>query len=171
MIIRTVRQQELPFLREFSELTFRYAWQAQSEPVAFEAYCQKTFSLEHIKNEVNQPDTAFYFAELEDRLVGYIKVNQNVLPDHWVNQTDHALQLERIYVCPLTQGSGVGKALLNFVEHIAKEQQHNFIWLTVWQQAARSIEFYQKNGFETCGISDFRMGDELQTDWVMQKQV
>jgi diamine N-acetyltransferase len=171
MIIRTVKQQELPFLSEFSELTFRYAWQAQNEPDAFEAYCKKAFSLERLESEVSQPNTAFYFAELEDSLVGYIKVNQNVLPEHWVSQTDRAIQLARFYVCPSTQNQGVGKALLNFVEYIAKSNEYNFIWLTVWQEAARSIEFYKKNGFEICGSSIFCLGNERQTDWVMQKQV
>jgi ribosomal protein S18 acetylase RimI-like enzyme len=42
------------------------------------------------------------------------------------------------------------------------------IWLGVWERNARAIAFYHKQGFVQAGTQRFLLGDDLQTDWVMQ---
>jgi ribosomal protein S18 acetylase RimI-like enzyme len=45
------------------------------------------------------------------------------------------------------------------------------VWLGVWEKNARAIRFYTAWGFEKVGEQDFRLGNDLQRDWIMQKSL
>ena len=43
-----------------------------------------------------------------------------------------------------------------------------YIWLGVWQENPKAIQFYTKNGFEVFDQHVFKLGDEEQTDFLMR---
>ena len=55
--------------------------------------------------------------------------------------------------------------------HYAEEQDHDVVWLGVWEQNEQAKEFYNKWGFEKFGEHIFMLGDDAQTDWLMQKKL
>lgn len=171
MLIRQIKHQDITLLKTIAEHTFRSAWQAQNPTLHFEQYCKECFSTHALKQEMDAPGTLFFFAEWNDQTVGYLKVNKGKAPHDWEGDTQKALQLERIYVTPTQQNMGVGNGLLHFVDYMAQSEGFNYIWLSVWQEAPRSIAFYEKNGFKIHGTEDFWLGDERQTDWVMCKSI
>jgi diamine N-acetyltransferase len=46
-----------------------------------------------------------------------------------------------------------------------------FVWLGVWEKNLAAISFYEKRGFHKMGSHSFRMGDEIQNDVIMKKEV
>ncbi len=170
MNIRLLTENDLPVLRQFAENAFRRAWQDSNDPADFEAYCATSFSPEKFLAEMQTPDTQFFFAEEPDSgaVLAYLKISLQSAPPNGAMPAHECLQLERIYLSPDLTGKGMGSQLLGFVRNVARAQQLRFIWLSVWQEAPRSIAFYEKNGLEIFGTSDFWLGNDHQTDWLMR---
>ena len=68
-------------------------------------------------------------------------------------------------------GKGVGKKLMEASIDIAKEKGKKALWLGVWENNQRAIDFYTKWGFQKFSEHAFMLGNEIQTDWLMKKPV
>ena len=51
---------------------------------------------------------------------------------------------------------------------IAIESNVDYVWLGVWEENARAISFYKKNGFVEFGKHIFKLGDDEQTGIMMK---
>jgi ribosomal protein S18 acetylase RimI-like enzyme len=78
-------------------------------------------------------------------------------------------ELARLYVDHAWQGRGVAAALLDAVSARAAAAGATGLWLAVYQRNARAVAFYRRQRFVVAGAGTFRMGDELQHDWVMMR--
>ena len=72
-------------------------------------------------------------------------------------------ELEKLYVLPKFQRSGIGKALLNHVKEMA-----NCINVSCWENNRSSLEFYQACGFTEIGENYFNLEGELHRNIVLQ---
>jgi ribosomal protein S18 acetylase RimI-like enzyme len=106
---------------------------------------------------------------MDHNVIGYLKLNkggsQTELKDN------DALEIERIYVLKEFHGKKVGQMLFEKAIQIAKEQNAEFVWLGVWEENKRAIQFYTKNGFVEFDQHVFVLGDEPQTDIMMKLQL
>ncbi len=159
--------EDLPQLRQIAEETFRIAWQAENDPIEFERYCERAFTLEKMANEMAQPNVAFYLVYLENTLAAYLKLNFKKPIE--TLETTSCTQIERVYVYPAFQNKGLGAAILQYAEKEASDQGSKWIWLSVWKKSPRSIAFYTRNGFSIFGEETFWVGDDPQPDWLMKK--
>jgi GNAT superfamily N-acetyltransferase len=66
-----------------------------------------------------------------------------VVPD----PSEHRMLLSKIYVNPKRHGTGLGKAILVFIEERCVEMGVQELWLTVNRHNIGSIGFYQHLGF------------------------
>ena len=55
--------------------------------------------------------------------------------------------------------------------NIATERKKKYIWLGVWEKNEKAIHFYKKNGFYKIGSHSFVMGEDVQTDYIMRKDL
>jgi ribosomal protein S18 acetylase RimI-like enzyme len=83
-------------------------------------------------------------------------------------KNDNALEIERIYVLNEFQGQSIGQQLFEKALERAYVQKVDFIWLGVWEENKRAIQFYTKNGFVAFDKHIFKLGDEEQTDIMMK---
>jgi ribosomal protein S18 acetylase RimI-like enzyme len=127
---------------------------------------EESFSNEKLSSELNNPHSSFYFAEIENNVVGYLKINfgasQTELKDN------EALEIERIYVLQAFHGKKLGQALYEKANSIAKEMKVNYVWLGVWEKNNKAIQFYKKNGFVPFDTHIFKLGNDEQTDIMMK---
>ncbi|HRE51302.1 MAG TPA: GNAT family N-acetyltransferase [Flavitalea sp.] len=70
-----------------------------------------------------------------------------------------------------TVGKNIGQLLYKKALQIAREKKADYIWLGVWEQNQRAINFYTKNGFVPFGTHVFKPGDAEQTDIMMKLDV
>jgi ribosomal protein S18 acetylase RimI-like enzyme len=52
---------------------------------------------------------------------------------------------------------------------ISQEVSAKYVWLGVWEENSRAINFYKKNGFIEFDKHIFKLGDAEQTDIMMRK--
>ena len=81
------------------------------------------------------------------------------------------LEIARLYVLKDFIGQKVGAALMKECISIAKGKGKQSIWLGVWEKNQRAIDFYSRWGFEKFSECDFLLGDDMQKDWLMKKEL
>lgn len=130
-------------------------------------YLDESFATEKLSAELKNPSSYFYLAVLEQKVVGYLKLNT---ADAQTEKEDvNALEIERIYVAKEFHGKKVAQALYAQAEQTAEEIKATYMWLGVWEKNFRAVSFYTKNGFVQFDTHIFRLGDDEQTDLMMKK--
>lgn len=167
LFIRPVRPDELSALRDIAESTFRQTFESANHPEDTALYVAKAFTLETVKSEYERSGSSFFFALLDGVCVGYLKLNEGAA------QTDprleNALEIERIYLDQSSRGSGIGSALIEFSEDLARRHDHDWIWLGVWDQNFSAIRFYERHGYTQFDTHGFLYGSAEQIDLMMKK--
>ena len=129
-------------------------------------YLEEEFSISKLTTELNDNNAEFYFAKLDNNVIGYLKLNfgksQTELQDNG------ALEIERIYVLNEYHGKNVGKLLYNKAKQIARQHGADYIWLGVWEENPKAIYFYKKNGFVAFDKHIFKLGNDEQIDIMMK---
>ena len=155
-------------LHQLSVSTFRDAFGAQNRQQDMDKYVSEEMSLERLTQELEDEANYFYLAWYDGRLVGYCKIRANREPDII---GERPLEIERIYVTEQFQGRGVGAALMEHCIAFAGEHGHDVLWLGVWEFNTEAVNFYKEWGFELCGSHPFLLGEDLQTDVLMRKDI
>ncbi|MFD1602871.1 GNAT family N-acetyltransferase [Flavobacterium artemisiae] len=130
-------------------------------------YLEQSFATEKLIKELNNPSSYFYLAVLDEKVIGYLKLNTGEAQTE--KQDLDALEIERIYVAKEFHGKKVAQALYAQAEQMAKELKASYMWLGVWEENYRAASFYTKNGFVQFDTHIFRLGDDEQTDLLMKK--
>ncbi|MBK0404217.1 GNAT family N-acetyltransferase [Adhaeribacter sp. BT258] len=164
--IQKVTLPDIGQLQQIGRQTFVQAFSAGNDEENLKKYLAEGFSTEKLTAELRNPDSEFYFALLGQQVIGYLKLNvgkaQTELKD------DKALEIERIYVLQEFYGKKVGQVLYEKVLEVAKARNVDYVWLGVWEENQRAINFYQKNGFVAFDKHIFKLGNEEQTDIMMK---
>lgn len=87
------------------------------------------------------------------------------------NVRNDIYKLQKLYVLPITQKTGAGKALLQKVETEAKKMSAKKLQLNVNRHNAAKF-FYEKNGFTVVEEADIDIGNGyFMNDYIMQKDL
>ncbi|KAF2507429.1 GNAT family N-acetyltransferase [Flavobacterium foetidum] len=130
-------------------------------------YLDESFAIEKLTTELNNSSSYFYLAVLDEKVVGYLKLN--TADAQTEKEAPNALEIERIYVAKEFHGKKVAQALYAQAEQTAHELKAAYMWLGVWEKNFRAVSFYTKNGFVQFDTHIFRLGDDEQTDLMMKK--
>lgn len=153
-------------LKDISIKTFTSTYQAKNTPENFEKHLAHAFNLEQLSRELVNPNIEFYFLFFEEKIIGYLKLNENEAQTE--EMENHCYELERIYLIKSYQGMGFGKVLLQKAIEVAQSKNKKELWLGVWEENPEAIGFYQKMGFEKFGTHIFKVGDDEQMDYLMK---
>jgi len=167
--IKKVTLADIVQLQEIGRQTFAETFSSTNTEENMKAYLEEGFSNAKLSAELDNPNSEFYFATLNNKVIGYLKINfgsaQTELKD------DKALEIERIYVLQDFHGKKVGQLLYDQAIHLAKEKKADYVWLGVWEKNHRAIQFYTKNGFVEFDQHIFVLGDDEQTDIMMRLEL
>lgn len=167
--INKVTLADLVQLQEIGRQTFAETFSSTNTEENMKSYLEEGFSNAKMSAELDNPNSEFYFATLNNTVIGYLKINfglaQTELKD------DKALEIERIYVLQEFHGKKVGQLLYDQAIHLAKEKKADYVWLGVWEKNHRAIQFYTKNGFVEFDQHIFVLGDDEQTDIMMRLEL
>ncbi len=164
--IRKATEMDVVDLQKIGKQTFLETFASSNSEENMQKYLEEGFSMEKLHSELANPASEFYFAEINNEIIGYLKINfgqsQTELND------EKAIEIERIYVLKDFHGHKVGQVLYEKAIEVAKEKEADYIWLGVWEENPRAIAFYKKNGFFEFDKHIFRLGDDEQTDIMMK---
>ena len=166
IVVTQVSNSEIQELQKIGRQTFSETFSSVNSDENMIKYLDEGFSVEKLSAELADKNTQFYFAKLNNEIIGYLKLNfgesQTELKD------DKALEIERIYVSKEFHGKKVGQLLYDKATEIAKEKNSEYLWLGVWENNLRALSFYRKNGFVEFDKHIFKLGNDEQTDLMMK---
>ena len=169
IIIKKITLNDLDQLLEIGKQTFIETFSAGNTAENMKKYLKEGFAKEKLSAELHTEGSDFYFALLDDQVIGYLKLNvgqaQTEIKD------DQALEIERIYVLQEYHGKKVGQVLYEKAMLVTKQIGAKYVWLGVWEKNQRAIRFYEKNGFKQFDKHIFKLGDDEQTDLMMKKDI
>jgi len=167
--ISLTKPSEINALQKISKETFVEAFSNQNTEENMQKYLEENLSIQQLTNELLNSESSFYFARMDEIIIGYLKVNFGKAQTDF--KEDDSIEIERVYVMEEFHGKDVGKKLLDKAIEISREKNAKSVWLGVWEKNYKAIRFYQKNGFLEFGKHPFILGDDIQTDILMKLQL
>jgi ribosomal protein S18 acetylase RimI-like enzyme len=167
--IKKATLSDLATLQNISKQSFTETFAAINTPENMEKYLQESFNTTQLTAEINNPNSPFYIAFWNTEPIGYLKLNLGDAQTEVVEDT--TLEIQRIYVLQAFHGKKIGQLLLDEAIKIAQQIPVNSIWLGVWEENHRALQFYTKNGFVTFDKHLFILGDDQQTDLLMKLDI
>jgi len=167
IIINKALPEDLETIRDLGIQTFSETFAEDNSEESMKKYLEESFNIEKVTSELTNPDSQFYIAWEEDNPVGYLKVNSGKAQTELQDET--SLEIERIYVKKSHHGRKVGQLLYDQALETAHQLNKSYLWLGVWEENLRALNFYRKNGFVEFDKHIFRLGEEEQTDLMMKK--
>jgi ribosomal protein S18 acetylase RimI-like enzyme len=169
IVINKIGIEQIDQLQQIGRQTFSETFAESNSAENMAKYLEEAYSYEKLSAELNDPNSLFYFAMMGQDVIGYLKLNVGASQTE-VKDND-ALEIERIYVLKSFQGKRVGQLLFDKAIEIAKAQHVAYVWLGVWEENKKAIQFYTRNGFVEFDQHVFVLGDEAQTDIMMKLQL
>ncbi len=118
-------------------------------------YVADNFSEANFVTELSNQDNHYYLIYHDTKLAGYSKITLNTTNKNI--SSENITYMSRLYLLKEFYGLQLGKELFNFNIEFSKQHNQQGIWLAVWVENKRAIDFYIKRGFEIVGKYDFRI--------------
>jgi ribosomal protein S18 acetylase RimI-like enzyme len=169
LTIRRGKAEDAGLLAKLGACTFSETFAADNTPADMAACLASAFDPPQQAAELADPHCFFQIAETNGVAVGYAMLRSGNVP-HGVTG-DKPIELVRLYVSRESLGSGVGAALMQACIGEARQRGHKTLWLGVWEHNTRARAFYRKWSFHEVGKHVFQLGDDRQTDILMQRSI
>ncbi|MCW3170768.1 GNAT family N-acetyltransferase [Chryseobacterium sp. 09-1422] len=156
-------------LQNIGKLTFFGTFSADNSVQNLKTYLESAFATEKVKSELSDKNSEFYFAELDNKIIGYLKVNFG--DSQTEIKSKKSIEIERIYVLKEFHGKSAGQILYEKAIEVAKALEVDFVWLGVWEKNLRAIRFYEKNKFTPFDKHVFKLGNKEQIDIMMKMKL
>jgi ribosomal protein S18 acetylase RimI-like enzyme len=164
--IKKAGENDVSLLANLSWQTFFDTYASYNTKEDMQLFMDKNFSKNIVEKEIRDSKTTFALAYLKREVVGYVKLSEG--GNAGDPETKNAIEIARLYAVKNKIGSGVGKALMEYSIETARKKNADALWLGVWSQNQRAIQFYRKFGFEKFGDHTFLLGTDAQDDWLMK---
>jgi GNAT superfamily N-acetyltransferase len=165
--IRTAGVGDAAVLAELGRQTFHDTFADQNAPEDMDAYMREAFTVERLTSELQEPGAVYLIAENPPKAIGFAKIVPSEPPA--CISAPSPLRLVKLYVSADAIGTGVGAALMRASIEQARESGYESLWLGVWEHNLRARAFYERWGFVPVGTETFLLGNDQQTDVLMQR--
>lgn len=155
-----------PALDAMARASWRATFEHSAAPADVAAYLAKAYGPDgQLLRDLGAGVARFHLAVEDGAVLGYAK-----LVPPWLDAAVKAgaAQLSQLYVVADRHGDGIGPALMDWTIDTARMNGAPALYLTVWEENARAIRFYERRGFVHVGDYAFHVGDQVDRDLVMR---
>jgi ribosomal protein S18 acetylase RimI-like enzyme len=162
-LVRRLEPDEMQIVQDLAYATWPDTFREILSPEQIRYMLDWMYNLETLTKQAKSGHQ-FYVSTIDDTPVGFIGIE----PHH---PDENKLKIHKLYVLPTTQGSGVGKILLQKAISVAKEMDIEKIVLNV-NRYNRAVEFYKHLGFTVAYEENIDIGNGYwMEDYVMSYSV
>jgi ribosomal protein S18 acetylase RimI-like enzyme len=155
-MIRTANSTDIPIIRSIAENTWPDAYSNILSPEQLQYMLNLMYSDDALQHQMKNGHQ-FYIAEINEKPIGFASVS---------NEGNNVFQLNKLYILPNTQKTGVGKSLIQIIIEHAKQNGGAQIILRVNKQNKAKL-FYERQGFSILNESIL----ELEHGFVMDDYI
>ena len=169
VIIKQATIYDAGTIADLSRSTFYETFAPDNTEEDMIIFMNRQFTRDALVAEVGIQSNSFALAYHEGELAGYVKLRESKGPPELKGLS--TLEIARLYVIKSMLGKGIGQALMQHSIDVARSRQKQVVWLAVWENNKRAINFYTQWGFEPFSKQVFVLGTDLQNDWIMKKNL
>jgi ribosomal protein S18 acetylase RimI-like enzyme len=115
-------------------------------------------------------DDTILVAMLAEGIAGYAQITNVTLPIESAGVRDQ--QLNALYVQRGFQGRGIGKRLMAAALELPRLRSADYLYLDVWNENKRALQFYARHGFHVTGECDVVVDSKVVgKDLIMQRRL
>lgn len=168
-MIEMAQNTDVNTIRDLSIATFAETFASLNTAEDMEQYNERHFSTDELQREIDNPDSTFVVAKVDGDPAGYMKVN--VGDAQTEEMLGNRMEVQRLYILRQYKRNGLGTRFMHTAFDMARAQGKSVIWLGVWEHNDAAIAFYKRMGFVQFGSHDFVLGEDRQTDLLMEAAV
>ncbi|WP_245949264.1 GNAT family N-acetyltransferase [Lutibacter citreus] len=121
------------------------------------SFISKTYNKENISKEFKNTKIKYHIIHFNDKVAGFSKIELST-SNKDINELN-VTKLDRLYLLKEFYGQRLGSSLFDFNIQLSKKQNQKGIWLAVWVENKRAINFYTKLGFKIAGKYNFKISE------------
>lgn len=170
MHLRAATPDDAPALAEFGKTSFAGAFAHLYRPADLAAFEQETHAVDVVRAEIEGDECRHMLAEIDGLMVGYCKLRvPSKLAEH--STAANPLELGQLYAAPGRTGQGIGAALMEWALDEARAGGHDAVLLSVWSGNHAAQRFYRRYGFDKVADITFRVGEQLDEEYLFEKRL
>ncbi|WP_339873465.1 GNAT family N-acetyltransferase [Olleya marilimosa] len=135
--------------------TFRESHGNSAPKEDIDRFILNTYNTDTIFKEFENKKALYHLLYYDNQLAGFSKI-QLQTPNANISN-ENISKLDRIYLLEAFQGKQLGVKLLDFNIALSKQHNQNGLWLVVWVENKKAIQFYNKMGFKIAGAYNFNI--------------
>lgn len=148
-------KKDIELIIEIGKNTFLEAHGKSASAEDLTTYLNQSYHQNTLSKELEDPKNLFHIIYFNNEPAGFSKIiinGENANP-----LLNKVTKLERIYIYKIFYDKRLGLTLLNFNIYLSKKLSQKGMWLYVWVENQRAINFYKKMGFEIIGAYNFKI--------------
>ena len=163
-----VQKEDVPLLVRIGRRSLLESHGRSAPAEVFDAYLADKFTEAALHEELADAANVFHLLYYNDEPAGYSKIVYNC-PIEPV-ASPRITKLERLYLLSEFYDKKLGHRLLQFNIDLSKRAGQEGMWLYVWKENKRALQFYERTGFVIVGDGWFRLTDtHANPNWQMYR--
>lgn len=160
--IRRANDGDLAVIHDMAQVVFRETYRNILSPQQMEYMMDWMYSMPNLEKQVREGHV-YYIAWNDGTPEGYVSVQK---------EHDGLYHLQKIYVMPQAQKTGLGRKLMDrALDHVREESAHAAVELNV-NRGNPAVGFYRRLGFKVLRQGDFPIGNGFyMNDYIMGIEV
>jgi len=169
MILRPATPADVPALSRLGRESFVATFAHLYGPGDLAEFLEGTHSAAAVAAELANPTRLYQVAERANEnggeLIAYCKLSLTCgWPQYARGQS--AIEIKQFYTAPGLSGQGLGAAMMDWVLTEARQRGADEIQLSVWSENFGAQKFYARYGFEKIADITFRVGEQLDEEFL-----
>ncbi len=169
LIIRKALQSDASRLAVLKQQVWISTYATGGISDVFAKYVQSEYSLAKVSEALADNEILILLACDNGCLVGCAELR--LVLERPADSVAAGYEITTLYILENFQGQGIGKQLLSECIRQVKMLGGSNVWLTVYYNNPKAIEFYRRQRFSYVGDADFILKGERHKNYIMQKEM
>lgn len=169
ILLRPATREDAAILADLGVRTFRETFEAITSASDMDAFLAQAYGEAIQAAELADPARPARILEIDGVPSGFLQLRlghrEPGVPG------GRPVELQRIYLLRTAQGGGRGALLMDEALRIAQAWGADVLWLGVWENNHKALAFYARHGFHEVGEHIFRIGDQVDRDLILAKDL
>lgn len=169
-ILRPATAADVPALSRLGIDSFIDKFGHMYTPKDLADFLEETHSESAVAAEIGNPDRLYCLVERDGALLAYCKLGLKCgFPEY--ARGSKAMELKQLYAAPGMTGGGIGRALMDWAMGEFTARGADEVQLSVWSGNDGAQRFYERYGFEKVADITFRVGEQLDEEFLFAKML
>lgn len=149
------KDKDFKLLADIAKVSFAESHGNSASAADINKYVIERYNYDVFSQELNDHENIYHIIYHDKKPAGYSKIIYNV--PHSNIGIENVTKLDRIYLLKEFCGLRLGLEVFNFNIELSKQNNQSGMWLFVWKENHRAVNFYKKTGFKIIGSHDFKL--------------